>query len=231
MKKSQKQKLKSNDGYSEEEFDIPPSKPTDSKDKKKLAVSKESQESYSKDSDFKKNSIESKNSEKHNLEVKKKTTVKEETTKVSPVKRKQDEGNVLLKSKETTNKNDDYDDDFEEVDRSLKKKPTQKRMLPPKVQSNRSHFVSPKAGQDLLMKPNMSISTNIDRYKESSKKTRLINTIVSSSDGMQNFNKSSMKTYLQKQMKLNVLQSIQHDIHEAKKRLKHAKKLRQKAES
>ena len=211
-------KDKSDDGYSEDEFDMSPPKPSAAKDTKPTAPK-----------GVKKNSLES--VEKPSLGAKKQNTIKETKAKVSNVKRNQDEGNVLLKSKEASNKNDDYDDDFEDVDKSLEKKNTQRRMLPPKVQSNRSHLVSPKAPEDFLMKPNMSISTNIDRYKDSSKKARLSNTIVSSSDGMQNFNKSSMKTYLHKQMKLNVLQSIQHDLHGAKKKLRHANKLRHKAES
>lgn len=231
MKKESEKNEERNEGYSEDEFDISPTKPADKKGSKKPEISKESKDSYSKDSDFKMNSLESKKSEKPNLGIKIQNNIKADASKAPPAKRNQDEGNVLLKSKETSNKNDDYDEDFEEVDKSLEKKTTQRRVLPPKAQSNRSHFVSPKGANNFHTRPNMSINTNINRYNESSKKARLSNTIVSSSDGMQNFNKSSMKTYLQKQMKLNDLQSVQHDLHDAKRKLRHAKKLRQKAET
>lgn len=198
------------DEYSDDEF-ASPQKSSTLKNKEKPKPIQQSQDSYSKDSDFKMNSNQSHPVNQNNIRSSVPSTVKGGS-------------NVLLKSKETTNK-DTYDEDFEEVEEITDSKPSQqkKRSL-----VHQSHAVSPKGNR---LMGNNSIRSNLAKYNQNAKKGKRNNSsAMSNSDGMQNYSNASMKQYLQKHIKLNTLTKIERDCTKARSKLGRAQSLRVKAD-
>lgn len=138
------------------------------------------------------------------------------------------ESNVLMKSKEKGRKNDDYDEDFDEVEESVGYEPKQSTKSKPPTQ--RAKVDPPKAATRFTARPTLNTHTDVESGTKSAKKKRMMNrSMMSGSDNNSGFNTTSMKTYLKNQIKRNPLASFEMDIKSAKNKAKLAKKLREKA--